>query len=183
MRVISGQARGHKLKAPEGLSTRPTTDKIKESLFNIMAPDLYECEFLDLFSGSGAIGIEALSRGAQKAIFVDSSEICRNIIEENLKFTRLDAKAVVLKMDIFQAIEKLGACKNSFDIIFLDPPYESGITVPVLKAIVKADLLKADGYIVVERSSKLGLTEVEGLTVFREKDYKTTTMTFLTAGV
>ena len=123
MRVISGSARGHKLKAPEGLTTRPTTDRIKESLFNIIAGDLYQCKFLDLFSGSGAMGIEALSRGADKAVFVDKDRKSISIINDNLKATRLDNKAQVLNCDVSTAVSKLKSLNEKFDIIFMDPPY------------------------------------------------------------
>lgn len=178
MRVISGQARGHKLRTPEGRSTRPTTDRIKESLFNIISPDLYDCEFLDLFSGSGAIGIEALSRGAKESIFVDSSNKCKEIIESNLKFTKLFDKAKVYKKDVLEAIYLLGREDKKFDIIFLDPPYNEGLAEPTLKAIIDSDILNKQGYIIVESSSKLPTPKISNIKQLREKNYKTTTMTF-----
>ena len=101
MRVIAGSARRLQLKAPEGMDTRPTVDRVKESLFNMLNPHLYGCAFLDLFSGSGAIGIEALSRGAAKAVFVDKSEACTGIIRQNLNFTKLSENAEIIKDDIF----------------------------------------------------------------------------------
>lgn len=179
MRVISGSARGHKLQAPEGINTRPTTDRIKESLFNIIAYDLPECQFLDLFSGSGAIGIEALSRGAQRAVFVEESAVCKNIIESNLRFTKLFDKAQILKKEAVSAIYSLGEAKECFDIIFMDPPYNKQLAEPVLSAIVNTKVLKKDGYIIVERSSKLEPPHGSGLKIIREKDYKTTIMTFM----
>ena len=179
MRVISGRARGHKLQAPDGMGTRPTTDRIKESLFNIISPDLYGCDFLDLFSGSGAIGIEALSRGAEKAVFVDNSPVCQKIIDRNLTFTKLKEKSTVYRVDCISAIEKLGILKEKFDIIFMDPPYMGGFAEPVLEAIVKSQILKPDGYIIVERATEVMIAPVEGLKIVREKNYKKTTMTFL----
>ncbi|MBS4959855.1 MAG: 16S rRNA (guanine(966)-N(2))-methyltransferase RsmD [Clostridiales bacterium] len=177
MRVIAGSARSVKLQTIDGLDTRPTTDRIKESLFNMMAFDLAECMFLDLFSGSGAIGIEALSRGAEKAIFVDHSSKCTEIIEKNLIHTKLNARAEILKMDAVEAIQHLK--NNKFDIIFMDPPYQGGFEKTVLDAIVKFNILNEEGYIVVERSSQIPLPEIEGLQVMKDKEYKTTTMTFL----
>lgn len=177
MRVISGAARGHKLYAPEGNNTRPTTDRIKESLFNILAPDLQGCMFLDLFSGSGAIGIEALSRGSECAVFVDSES--GKLIEKNLLKTRLDNKARIYSRDVIDTITMLGKNNEKFDIIFMDPPYEGGYVLPVLLAIVKAQILKKGGYIVVEGGSQCPFPSVSGLKIIREKDYKTTIMTFL----
>jgi len=179
MRVISGIARGHNLLTPEGLDTRPTTDRIKETLFNIIAFDLPECEFLDLFAGSGAIGIEALSRGAKRATFIDKSEACTSAIIENLEHTKLMEKAEVLKKDIDSGIAALCTEKVRFDIIFMDPPYENGLIMPTLKAIVNSKILKEDGYVIVERSSKVPLLPVDGMKIIREKEYRTTVMTFL----
>lgn len=180
MRVISGTARGHKLQTADGLDTRPTTDRIKESLFNIISQDLYKCKFLDLFSGSGAIGIEALSRGAEKAVFVEKDKICIDIIKKNLEFTKLKPLSVILKDNAVSAIETLAAQSYVFDIIFMDPPYKSGLSLLSLEAIVKNKILNKDGYIIVERSSKIILPEISGLKIKREKSYKTTIMTFLT---
>lgn len=179
MRVISGSARGHKLKAPEGLNTRPTTDRIKESLFNIIAMDLYECKFLDLFSGSGGMGIEALSRGAEKAVFVDKDRESISIIKDNLKATKLDGKAQVLNCDITSAISRLGSLGEKFDIIFMDPPYNKGLVETALTYIVKENLLATDGYIIAEQSQEDEIPSISGLVVTRIKDYKITKMTFL----
>lgn len=180
MRVISGSARGANLIAPEGLNTRPTTDRIKETLFNILSFDLYDCRFLDLFAGSGAIGIEALSRGAEKAVFVDSSDVCRKVIEQNLRHTRLDSKAEIVTKDVFLAIEALKKSGERFDIVFIDPPYMEGFNETVLDALVKADVLEKDSKIILERSSKTKPPSVEGLEIYREKEFRTTVMTFLT---
>lgn len=180
MRVISGSARGHKLIAPDGLKTRPTTDRIKESLFNIIAPDLYGAVFLDLFSGSGGIGIEALSRGAEMAVFVDNGKKAIEAVEANLCHTKLKDKAAVYKTDVIEAIKVLSGKNMKFDIIFMDPPYSSGFYESVLREITLGGLLKEDGYIIAERSSEIDLPKVEGLKVFRTKDYKTSVMSFLT---
>lgn len=180
MRVISGSARGLKLKAPEGLETRPTTDRIKESLFNIIAPDLYEADFLDIFSGSGGIGIEALSRGARSAVFIDSSRKSVSVICDNLKSAKVFQKAEVLNKDVKVALNIIKNNNKTFDIIFMDPPYEKGLTEKTLEIIDKLKLLKDNGYIIAEQSVSEN-TDYEGsFEVFRIKDYKKTTkMTFL----
>lgn len=180
MRVIAGTARGHNLAAPEGLSTRPTTDRIKETLFNIIAFDLNGCRFLDLFSGSGAIGIEALSRGAEKAVFVDSSPVCAKIIEDNLKHTKLYPKGRIITDDVLSAIQRLSTEGERFDIIFMDPPYMEGLVEPALNAIVKSGIVDTDCKIIVERGSKTEPPVAEGLKIYREKEYRTTVITFLT---
>ena len=179
MRVISGSARGHKLKAPEGLTTRPTTDRIKESLFNIIAGDLYMCRFLDLFSGSGAIGIEALSRGADKAVFVDRDSKSVSVIKYNLEAVWLKDRAQVLNCDVFSAISRLKGLDEKFDIIFMDPPYDKGLVEKTLTYIAKSSILDDEGYIIAEQGQGEPVPCVEGLDVIRIKDYKTTKMTFL----
>ena len=119
MRVIAGSARSLKLKTLEGIDTRPTTDRIKETLFNMIAPYLYDCEFLDLFAGSGGIGIEALSRGAKEAVFVEKNPKAMECIKENLKFTRLEKKGITLTKDVLNALYQLEGDKV-FDYIFMD---------------------------------------------------------------
>ena len=179
MRVISGCARGHKLKSLEGTDTRPTLDRIKETLFNIIAPEITECNFLDLFSGSGAIGIEALSRGANTAVFVDSSYNCYEVIIENLEHTKLRDKAQVINQDIFDAIKELGNKNQKFDIIFIDPPYEGGYNQNVLEHIIKSNILNEDGLVIVERAAKYDPPQVDGLKLIREKGFgKTTAISF-----
>ena len=179
MRVIAGAAKGHRLETIEGLATRPTTDRIKETLFNIIAFDLPQCRFLDLFSGSGAIGIEALSRGAAEAVFVENAPECQRIIEANLTHTKLGERARLLREDALSALDRLAREGRRFDVIYLDPPYASELYTAVLERIAGGGLLAADGYIIAERSAKLPLTAPRGLTIFREKNYKTTVLTFL----
>ena len=179
MRVISGTARGLKLKAPEGMNTRPTTDRIKESLFNIIAPDLYDICFADLFAGSGAIGIEALSRGARKAYFSDTSRESIGVINDNLSRARLGDRAAVMCCDCIRALERIRADGEKIDIAFLDPPYNKGLAVTVLESIVRLDLLADDGYIIVEQAAQEAAINVAGLKTTRVKDYKTTKMTYL----
>ena len=122
MRVIAGKARSLRLKTIEGMDTRPTTDRIKETLFNMLQPYLADCRFLDLFAGSGAIGIEALSRGAACCVFVESSPKAAGCIRDNLRFTHLDGQARVMTEDVLTAIRQLDG-EKPFDCIFMDPPY------------------------------------------------------------
>jgi 16S rRNA (guanine966-N2)-methyltransferase len=179
LRVIAGSARGHNLKAPKGIETRPTTDKIKESLFNIIAPDLYESSFLDLYSGTGAIGIEALSRGAKKAVFIDKSPICKNIIEENLLHTKLNHLGIIYQCNVISGLDILREKKDTFDIIFMDPPYGQNIVFETINKISEYILLNDSGYIIIEHSSEKPLTIPDKFLLWKEKNYKTTTMTFL----
>ena len=179
MRVIAGSARRLLLKAPDGMDTRPTADRVKESLFNMLNPDLYGCAFLDLFSGSGAIGIEALSRGAQRAVLVDASMECAGIIKQNLEVTKLGENAEIINEDVYAAIERLGRRGDKFDIIFMDPPYAAGYYVPVMEAIKKADILAAEGYIVSESAKGVDFTAAEGFKIFKERKCGPAVMNFL----
>ena len=176
MRVIAGAAKGHKLQTIEGLNTRPTTDRIKETLFNIIAFDLPESRFLDLFSGSG---IEALSRGADTAVFVEQAAECQKVIAENLTHTKLMERARLIKSDVLTGLAQLSAEKATFDIIFMDPPYAAGLAEPTLEKIVSGGLLVPEGMVIVERSAQIPLAPIKGLYVDREKNYKTTVITFL----
>jgi 16S rRNA (guanine(966)-N(2))-methyltransferase RsmD len=179
LRVIAGSARGHKLKAPEGMETRPTTDRIKETLFNMIAYELPGCNFLDLYSGSGGIGIEALSRGADKAVFVDESNVCKKIIEENLVHTKLNAKAVIYQKEVKTVLDQLGQTNEKFDIVFMDPPYGKQLIEETLEKIKKNDLLTSEGFVIVERATNKSMPEIKDMVLWKEKKYKTTTMTFL----
>lgn len=176
MRVIAGKAKGHKLKTVEGLQTRPTTDRMKETLFNVISFDLPQCRFLDLFAGSGAIGIEALSRGAKNCVFVENSKEACHMIDENLKHTKLQ-NAVILQKDVLDAL--LFLKRQKFDIIFLDPPYQSDLAIPVCHKIVEYGLLEKQGYLIWERSAEMEMPFISGLNMVKEKKSKTTIMTFL----
>ena len=181
MRVIAGAAKGHNLQTIEGLATRPTTDRIKETLFNIIAFDLPEASFLDLFSGSGAIGIEALSEERRRLFFVENAAECQKVIQANLVHTKLRGRARLLQTDALSALDRLAAEGKKFDIIFMDPPYEAGLYTSVLERIAENGLLKAEGYLIAEGSSQIALTIPKGMKILREKVYKTTTLTFLCA--
>ena len=180
MRVISGKCRGTHLLAPEGMETRPTTDRIKETLFNMIAFDLPECEFLDLFSGSGGIGIESLSRGAKRAVFVDQGDKALACIRANLEKTRLNQDAEIMGMNALEAVKALGRRKSKFDIIFMDPPYALEGIDQIIEMIAQQELLYEDGYIILERSSANTIVKLpQNLVLWKEKQYKTTTLSFI----
>ena len=168
MRVISGKARGVNLKTPEGVLTRPTIDRVKEALFSIINFDIPASNVLDLFGGTGQLGIEALSRGAKSAVFVDQREDACKLIKENLKRTKLEQDAKVVRMDYLDYLKR---CKEKFDIIFLDPPYAEVFLENALKCITEIDILQSGGIIVAERPLGKDLPwDFEGYT--RSKDYK-----------
>ena len=182
MRVISGSARRIQLKTVEGMGTRPTTDRIKETLFNILQPELYRARFLDLFSGSGAIGIEALSRGCGMAVFVENDREATACIRENLERTKLFETAEVMQKDVFAALETLEKEGKSFDIIFMDPPYGRLFEKKVLDRLYGSVLIHEETLIVVEASLKTDFSYIEdsGYKIIREKRYKTNKHLFLT---
>lgn len=160
MRVISGKSKGHKLKSPKGLKTRPTIDRIKESLFNILGNIDNEDIILDLFSGSGGIGIEFLSRGAKRAYFVDTSSESINIIKDNLKHTNLYETGVVIKDDALSAVEYFSKSSVKFNYIFLDPPFkEHDLLISTIEAIDFSKLLIDNGTIIIEHETDLQLQE------------------------
>ncbi len=168
MRVITGKARGVTLKTPEGMVTRPTTDRVKEALFSIIQFELPGARVLDLFGGTGQLGIEALSRGAKKATFVDAQESACRLIRENLKRTKLEGDGVVVRSDYLQYLER---CRDRFDIILLDPPYAEVFLETALKKITEIDILESNGIIVTERPLGKELPwEFEGYS--RSRDYK-----------
>ena len=181
MRVIAGKAKRLPLKTIEGLDTRPTTDRIKETLFNMLQDEIPGCRFLDLFSGSGGIGIEALSRGAKEAVFVENNKKAGNCIMENLRFTKLDASAKVLLTDVFRAIEKLSLDKLPFDIIFMDPPYDQLLEKKVLEALSHTSLVDEHTLLVVEASINTDFDYLAdyGYEVLKRKEYKTNAHMYL----
>lgn len=168
MRVITGKARGVQLKTPDGMLTRPTTDRVKEALFSIINFDIPGAKVLDLFGGTGQLGIEALSRGAQSAVFVDAREDACKLIRENLNRTKLEQNAKVVRSDY---LDYLGRCREQYSIIFLDPPYAEVFLENSLNRITEIDILQSDGIIVTERPLGKDLPwELEGYA--RSRDYK-----------
>ena len=180
MRIIAGKARSMPLKTLPGLSTRPTGDKIKETLFNMLSFDIAGARFLDLFSGSGAIGLEALSRGAAAAVFVENNRQACDIIRQNAEFTKLCGAESILCMDALRALEYLRK-EEPFDIIFADPPYAAGMEEPIIKAL--ADNPIADEYTTVIMEADLhtdfSFCGEYGFEIKKEKLYKNNKHVFL----
>ena len=181
MRVIAGTAKRIPLKTIEGMETRPTTDRIKETLFNMLQPYLLDAVFLDLFSGSGAIGIEALSRGAKKAYFVESSSAAVSCIRENLKNTKLSEHAEILPYDVKKALSVLEGRSVTADIVFMDPPYRHEYEKQVLAALSASSLITKDTLLIAEASLDTTFAYLDefGFVCTRQKTYKTNQHIFL----
>lgn len=152
MRVIAGTAKGTRLKAPSGLSVRPTADRVKEALFSIIGSRLIGSLFLDLYAGSGAIGIEALSRGARSCIFVDNKKRNHTLIKENLTKTKLDGKARLIMLDVKKALTILSREKIKADLVYLDPPYGSPDLASVVKRVFELNIIVDDGLVIAEHA-------------------------------
>ncbi len=165
MRVITGTARGRRLKTPEGMDIRPTTDNVKESVFNILQFDIEGRRVLDLFAGTGQLGIECLSRGAKEAVFIDESRDAVKIVRENLKACGFSAP--VLQQD---ALSYLNTC-GSFDLIFVDPPYDAGLYNPVLEKINSIDILSEGGIILCESRQETDMPEMQA-PYYKRKEYR-----------
>lgn len=168
MRVITGTARGVRLKTPKGEKTRPTADRVKEAVFSIIQFETQGSRFLDLFAGTGQMGIEALSRGASYAVFVDEWKDACLLVKENLRLTGLTAQATVIQENYLSYLQK---CKERFDIVFLDPPYAEIFLENALNKISEIDILTDRGIILCERPAEKQLDlEIPGLK--RCKDYR-----------
>ena len=167
MRIITGSARGKRLQTPSGLHTRPTTDRVKESVFSALQFEIEGRAVLDLFAGSGQMGLEALSRGATACTFVDSSKDACDVVRTNAKATRLADRARIVNSDAQRFCD---GCHERFDVVFLDPPYAAGLLEGALTAAAR--LLNAGGFVVCESDERAELPEtVEGLTLYRSYRY------------
>lgn len=172
MRVIAGTARSLPLKTVRGNNTRPTTDRIKETLFNMISAQVPGCRFLDLFAGSGAIGIEALSRGAQCAAFVEQDRNALQVIRQNLNFTHLTENARVIAGDVIRTVTSMDG-EKSFGVIFMDPPYDNGLERKVLEALRENSIADRDTLIIIEASAETDFSYLDdlGYTLVKEKQY------------
>lgn len=182
MRVIAGRMRGLKLNPPKDDRVRPTTDRVKESLFNVISEYVYDANVLDLFAGSGALGIEAISRGAKKAYFCDMSRDSISVVKSNLEKARIDSEAVVINSDYKDAISRLSRDGVKFDIIFLDPPYYKGLFEDVLNRIQDNKILDEEGIVVAEHDAKDDLSDIGNLKILKEKKYGITKLTIYYMG-
>ena len=184
MRIISGKARGTKLYTLEGLTTRPTLDRVKESIFNIIQSQIQDSTVLDLFAGSGAIGLEMVSRGASKAILCDKSKDAMEIIEKNIEKTHMKDKVELYNLDFENCIDKVKKIK--FDIIYLDPPYNTNYISKALNKIVDLDIVKQEGLIIVETDDEPRiLKEIDKIKVkiVDKRKYGRATIIFLKLGI
>ncbi len=179
MRVIAGTARSLPLKCPKGMDTRPTTDRIKETLFNILQPYTQDSVFVDCFSGSGAIGIEAVSRGAKKAYFIENAQAAVSCIEANLAFTKFADRAVILKQDAVSALNSI--FEKEVDIVFMDPPYGQDLEKQMLSVLRNHRYVTEETLIIVEADIKTDFSYAEemGYEIVKEKKYKTNKHMFL----
>lgn len=173
MRIIAGKGRSLPLKTIEGIDTRPTTDRIKETLFNMLQYEIADCRFLDLFAGSGQIGLEAVSRGAKEAVFVESGKKAAACIQDNINFTQFNDQCRLMQMDVMAAIRSLEG-KGTPDY-FHGPPYNQELEKDVLMLLSKSTLVDEDTVIIVEASLKTGFEYLEelGFTLDKCKKYKT----------
>lgn len=178
MRVIAGKLKGSKIESPGSDYIRPTADKVKEAIFSIIQTEVPGSVFLDLFGGSGGIGIEAASRGAKSVTFVDSSRESYNLIRSNAERLKIDAE--IIYKDSIAAIKMFGADSRKFDIIYIDPPYNSALDKQAVEAIAKFDILSENGTVIVEHKAKKDLQISKDSYIIRNtKKYGTVYLTFL----
>lgn len=181
MRIIAGEAKNKRLKSRKGMDTRPTLGSVKESLFSIIAPYIDGCKFLDLFSGTGNIALEALSRGAERAIMIEQDQEALKVIIENINNLGFENKCRAYKNDVVRAVEILGRKGEKFDIIFMDPPYKLNLCEKTLRAIEKSGVLAEDGLIICEHHMLEDLDdEMFGFKKADCRKYGKKTMTFFT---
>ncbi len=182
MRVIAGTARSMPLKTPKGNDVRPTTDRIKETLFNMLQTYVPDSVFVDVFSGSGAIGIEALSRGARHAYFIDNDSSSISCIEENLKFTKLDSRATVIKREATSGLMMIK--ESAADVVFADPPYQAGLEPALLDALSRMSYVTEDTIVIIEAEldRDFSFAGRYGFDIIKEKCYKTNKHAWLRKG-
>ena len=181
MRIIAGRFGSRRIEAPKGMDTRPTLDQTRESMFNVLQGETEGARVLDLFAGSGALGLEALSRGAVRAVFCDTGREAVKVLRANIAALGVGDETRVLVEDCFAALDRLASEEERFDLIFLDPPYTRDAG-PVMKKILSDNLLSDSGLIVLERDARTALSIPEGLRVRRSKVYGRTALDFIISG-
>lgn len=182
MRIIAGKNKGTKLFTLDGINTRPTLDRVKEPLFSIINFSLVDSTVLDLFSGSGALALEAISRGAKEAYLCDNSRDAIKIIKQNIEKTKTENQTVVITKTFDKALQELAEKKVKFDIIFLDPPYKTDYAEKATEIIVENDLLKDNGIIIIETDEKNRIVEkIQNIdiTMYDERKYGRVNLLFL----
>lgn len=181
MQIIAGSAKGRRLKSLPGLATRPILARIKKSLFDIIKIRIPESYFLDLYAGTGAVGIEALSRGASCAVFVEKESAAIKIIQENLKICSFESRGQVLQGNVFEIMRNLG---QKYDLIFVGPPYKLTVTADTISAIDCHNLLAKDGLIMAQHHFKEPLKmNIDRLVMYREEKYGDTRLSFFKGGI
>ncbi len=180
MRIIAGRARSLPLKTVPGMETRPTTDRIKETLFNMIHNQLPQASFLDLFAGSGGIGLEAVSRGATQAVFVEQNKKACACIQENINFTKFKQECTLLCMDALAALRSMEN-RYQFDIVFMDPPYDRLFERQVLEYLRESSLINEDSLLIVEASLETDFSYLDelGYELIKIKKYKTNVHAFI----
>jgi len=182
MRIISGERKGKKLYTLEGTNTRPTLDRVKEALFNIIQFKILDANVLDLFAGSGSLGIETLSRGARQAVFCDHSFEAIRIIKKNIEETRYIEKSTIINKDYILALKEISKKNEKYDIVFLDPPYKSDFGIKAINELIKLDLISEDGIIILETDdeSKIkNIEENEQIKIFDKRKYGSVKLIFI----
>ena len=182
MRIITGSARGTRLKSPVGVGTRPTADRTREALFSMLGTRVYDAQVLDLFAGTGALGLEALSRGAECAVLVDRTT--HAVMEENIRRTKMENRAVIRRGDVYGQLAALSQEGHTFDLIFADPPYENGDNTRVLCAVEEGRILAAEGLLILEQGAEEPLIDHAGsFSLLRERRYGAARLCFYTEEV
>ena len=180
MRIIAGELRGRRLLSPEGRRTRPTSDRLRETLFNILSSRIPNAVVLDLFAGTGALGLEAVSRGAASAVLVDGSAAAVSLIARNIQLFSIEKKVRVIRWDILRNLNPLRNIEPLFDLIFLDPPYSQGMVVPALRRLVESRSMAGEARIVIEHSvSETIASDIPGLELCDQRTYGKTIVTFM----
>jgi 16S rRNA (guanine(966)-N(2))-methyltransferase RsmD len=180
MRIITGKARGLKLTTPKNMDVRPTSDRVKESLFSIIGTKIVGTHVLDLFAGTGNLGLEAWSRGAEKVVFVDESHASLQLVRSNITKAKAEDMTTVIKGNAVKVIADLAARGEKFDFIFCDPPYNKGLPAQIIQMVAKYDLVIPGGYLIVEHSQHESLPELPTkLEVIRCERYGETLISFL----
>ena len=180
MRIITGKARGLKLTTPKNMDVRPTSDRVKESLFNIIGTKIVGTHVLDLFAGTGNLGLEAWSRGAAKIVFIDESQASLQLVRSNIAKAKAEKETTVIKGNAVKVIADLAARGERFDFIFCDPPYNKGLPAQIIEQVAKYDIVAPGGYLVVEHSQHEILPELPlKLEIIRSEKYGETLISFL----
>ncbi|MFH1837606.1 MAG: 16S rRNA (guanine(966)-N(2))-methyltransferase RsmD [Candidatus Omnitrophota bacterium] len=172
MRIIAGEHKGRKIHRPASVETRPTKDRIREAVFNIIAAHVPNADVLDIFAGSGAYGLEALSRGAERAIFVENDKECVDTIKKNIDLLDLNKYSEIMDMDAFRALGSIGESADRFDLVFADPPYNKNLAKKTLIIVNQYDILRPVSFFILEHHKDENIPGSEGnVSLFRQKSY------------